>query len=287
VVSVERQFHLLSGERPSLSQGGKSMSKALAVVIWLITLFAVVLFSGRFGWFPESISEYGPAIDAQFNLTLVVVAIAFILSQVALGYYVWRFRGTRTGEAVYTHGNTKLEIMIMLLVTVVFVTIAALGQRVWAQLHFTTAPPDALQIEVTGQQFVWNIRYPGADGKFGRTDPALINDQENPVGVDPKDPASKDDVVSVNRMAIPLNRDIQVILKAKDVTHSFFVPALRFKQDTVPGLAVPIHFKALKTGEYEIACAELCGLGHYKMKGFLMVMSDQEYLAWLKDRATN
>jgi cytochrome c oxidase subunit 2 len=263
------------------------MAKALAVLIWLITLFAIVLFSGRFGWFPESISEYGPAIDAQFMRTLVVVATGFILAQVGLGYYVWRYRGTRKGEVIYTHGNTKLEVLLMVVVSVVFVTIAVLGQRVWAQLHLQAAPANALQIEVTGQQFVWNIRYPGADGKFGRTDPKLINDQENPVGVDPKDPASKDDVVSVNRMAIPVNRPIQVTLRAKDVTHSFFVPALRFKQDTVPGLAIPIHFTASKAGEYEIACAELCGLGHYKMKGYLMVMSDDQYAAWLKERATN
>lgn len=263
------------------------MGRALAVLIWLVTLFAVALFSGRFGWFPESISEYGPAIDAQFMRTLVVVGIAFVLSQVGLGYYVWRYRDTGKGEAVYTHGNTKVEILMMLIVTVVFVTLAVLGQRVWAQMHLQEFPADAVQIEVTGQQFVWNIRYPGPDGKFGRTNPKLINDQENPVGVDPKDAASTDDVVSVNRMAIPVNRPIQVTLRAKDVTHSFFVPALRFKQDTVPGLSIPIHFKALKTGEYEIPCAELCGLGHYKMKGFLMVMSDEQYAAWLKERATN
>ncbi len=263
------------------------MARALAVVIWLITLFAIVLFSGKFGWFPETISEYGPAIDAQFNLTLVVVAIAFVLSQVALGWYVLRFRGSRSGDAVYTHGNTKMEVMIMLLVTVVFVTIAALGQRVWAQLHLQDIPADAIPIEITGQQFVWNIRYPGLDGQFGRTDPKLMNDQENPVGLDPKDPASKDDIVSVNRLAIPVNRTIKLVLRSKDVTHSFFAPALRIKQDTVPGLAIPLHFKAMKTGEYEIACAELCGLGHYKMKGYLMVMEEAQYRAWLKDRAAD
>ncbi len=263
------------------------MARALAVVIWLITLFAVALFSGKFGWFPESISEYGPAIDAQFMRTLVVVGIAFVVSQVVLGWYVLRYRESRTGNVIYTHGNTKMEVMIMLIVTVVFVALAALGQRVWAQLHLSDIPADALQIEVTGQQFVWNIRYPGLDGVFGRTDPKLINDQENPVGVDPKDPASKDDIVSVNRLAIPVNKPINLILRSKDVTHSFFAPVLRIKQDTVPGLSIPMHFKALKTGEYEIACAELCGLGHYKMKGYLMVMEDAQYEAWLKDRATN
>lgn len=263
------------------------MARALAVLLWLITLGWIALFSGRHGWFPETISEHGPAIDAQFMRTLVVVAIAFVASQIALGWYVWRYREDREGDAVYTHGNTKLEVGIMLVVAVVFVALAALGQKVWAQLHLQDAPADAVQIEVTGQQFVWNIRYPGADGKFGRTDPKLINDQENPVGIDTKDPAAKDDVVSVNRMAIPVNKSIKVTLRAKDVTHSFFVPALRFKQDTTPGLVVPVHFKALKTGEYEIACAELCGLGHYKMKGYLMVMEDAQYEAWLKDRATN
>ena len=263
------------------------MAQALAILIWLITLTSVALFSGRMGWFPEQISEYGAAIDAQFMRTLIVAGIAFVSAQVALGFYIWRYRDQGKGKVTYTHGNTKLEILLILIVTVVFVTLAALGQRVWAQLHLQEGPADAMQIEVTGQQFAWNIRYPGADGKFGRTEPKLINDQENPVGLDPKDAASKDDIVSVNRMAIPVNRPIQLILRSKDVTHSFFAPALRFKQDTVPGLAIPIHFTASKTGEYEIACAELCGLGHYKMKGYLMVMSDEEFNAWLKDRATN
>ena len=159
-----------------------------------------------------------------------------------------------------------------------------MGQRVWAQVHLQEAPADAVQIEVTAQQFAWNIRYPGADGKFGRTIPKLINDQDNPVGIDPKDPASADDIVTLNRLAVPLNRTVQLTLRSKDVTHSFFVPVLRIKQDTVPGMAIPFHFKAVKPGEYEIACAELCGLQHYKMKGYLMVLPDEEYAKWLKER---
>jgi cytochrome c oxidase subunit 2 len=261
------------------------MAAALAVLIWLITLVAAYLFSGIPGWFPEQISEHGGAIDQQFLRTLVVVAIAFISAQVTLGYCIWHYRGRGKERATYTHGSTGVEIGLMLLTATVFVILAATGQKVWAQLHLKEAPPDALQIEVTAQQFAWNIRYPGADGKFGNTIPKLIDDQSNPVGLDPKDPASKDDVVSVNRLAIPVNRPIQLILRSKDVTHSFFVPVLRLKQDTVPGMRIPIHFKAMKTGEYEIACAELCGLTHFKMRGFLMVMSDQEFTAWLKERA--
>ncbi len=261
------------------------MGRALAISIWLITLASVALFSGKMGWFPEQISEHGDAIDRQFIRTLVVVAIAFISAQVMLGYYVLRYRDRGQGKVTYTHGSNKVEIGLMLLTTLVFVTVAVLGQKVWAQLHLQQAPADAIQIEVTAQQFAWNIRYPGPDGKFGATNPKLISDQENPVGKDPKDPASKDDVVSLNRLAIPINRPVQILLRSKDVTHSFFVPVLRIKQDTVPGMQIPIHFKAMKAGEFEIACAELCGMQHHKMKGYLMVMSDQEFEAWLKDRA--
>jgi len=262
------------------------MGRALAVLIWLITLSAVVLFSGRYGWFPEQISEHGDAIDRQFVITLVVVGIAFILAQVTLGYYIWRFRDQGQGRVIYTHGSTRLEVAWTLLTGVVFVTLAIMGQSVWAQLHLQDPPSDAMEIEVTGQQFVWNIRYPGADGKFGRTHPKLISDQQNPVGLDRRDPASRDDVVSVNQMAIPVDRPIKVVLRSKDVTHGFWVPVLRVKQDAVPGLAIPIYFKALKTGKYEIACVELCGLAHYRMKGILTVMTDQELKAWLRDRAS-
>ncbi len=261
------------------------MALALAILIWGIVLASILLFSGEMGWFPPQISEHGDAMDAQFSNTLIVVAIGFILSQVALGYYVWRYRDRSGRRAIYTHGNAKFEVVTALVTAVTFVTLAIVGQRVWAELHLRDMPEDAVKVEVTAQQFAWNFRYPGPDGKFGKTVPRLINDQLNPVGVDPRDPASKDDVVTLNRMAIPVNRDIRLTLRSKDVTHSFFVPAMRFKQDTTPGLAVPGHFKAMKTGEYEIACAELCGLQHYKMKGFLMVMSDQEFEAWLKERA--
>src|SRR5687767_12747863 len=173
------------------------MARLLAILLLIITLSSVYLLSGRAGWFPEQISEYGDAIDRQFMRTLIVVGIAFVLAQLLLAYYVLRYRDRGAGQAIYSHGNNKLEITLILLTTVTFVALAGLGQKVWAQLHFQDAPADALQIEVTAQQFAWNIRYPGADGKFGRTNPKLISDQENPVGMDPKDEASKDDVVAL------------------------------------------------------------------------------------------
>ena len=225
------------------------MAISFAVTIWLIVLATIYLFSGQMGWFPPQVSEHGGAIDDQFFYTLIVVGVAFTLAQVILGYYVWRYRSSAHKEVTYTHGNTKVEIVATVVTAVVFVTLAIMGQKVWAQLHLQGIPEGAIKVEVTAQQFAWNIRYPGADGQFGRTIPQLINDQLNPVGVDPKDPASEDDIVTLNRMAIPVNRDIQITLRSKDVTNSFFVPALRFKQDTTPGMAISSHFKALKIGD--------------------------------------
>jgi cytochrome c oxidase subunit 2 len=261
------------------------MGLLLAIAIWIISIVTVALFiSGKWG-FPESISEYGPAIDAQYLRTIIVVGVSFFLAQVALGYAVWRYRARGNERAEYSHGNARVETFFVILTAVVFVTTAVLGQRVWAQLHLNDAPAGAVEIEVTGQQFVWNFRYPGADGKFGANDPKLYNDQENPVGVNPKDPASKDDITSVGLMTIPVNRPVKLILRSKDVTHSFFVPQLRIKQDTVPGMKINLHFTAMKEGKYEIACAELCGLGHHRMRAFLDVKSPADYEKWLKERA--
>src|SRR5262249_55503677 len=158
---------------------------------------------------------------------------------------------------------------------VVFVGLAVDGNRIWASYILTAPPADALSIEVTAQQFAWNIRYAGPDGKFGRTEPRLINDANaNYLGLDPKDPASRDDIMTQNIVVVPVNRPVRIMLRTKDVTHSFFVPVLRVKQDTVPGLMIPIHFTATRTGEYEIPCAELCGMQHYKMRGRLLVMPE-------------
>ena len=139
-------------------------------------------------------------------------------------------------------------------------------------------------MEVTGLQFAWYFRYPGPDGKLARTKPELEDASVgNPVGIDPDDPAGKDDVVT-GTMYLPVDRQAEVVLRAQDVIHSFFIPAMRFKQDAVPGLMIHMHFTPTKIGDYEIACAELCGLGHYKMHGILKVVSQADYDQWLAAR---
>ena len=255
------------------------MGRALAVFLWLMTLASVWMFmSGRW-WFPPSITEHGPAYDRQFILTMIIVGIAFSGAQIGLGYVIWRY-GARRNErerAVYSHGNNRVEMICTALTAVVFIGVGVMGQQVWAQLHFTNAPAGSTQIKVTAQQFQWSFHYPGIDAKFGRTDPTLVNDSAaNYTGLDEASAEAKDDVV-VPILITPVNRPVELIMTARDVTHSIWVPPLRFKQDLVPGLNISVHFTPVKTGKFELACAELCGQQHYKMKSFMLVLPERDY----------
>src|SRR6266851_4233123 len=254
------------------------MGRALAVIIWILTLLSVLLFVSKKWWFPPAISAHAPALDRQFMITIVVVGVAFTLAEIGLGWMVWKYRETGTrGRALYTHGSNRLEIVWTVITAVIFITLAVMGQSVWASLRLHDAPPGSYAVEVVAQQFQWNFHYPGKDGVFGKTDPKLIDDSAlNYVGLDETDPNAKDDSLTT-ALAIPVNRPVELILKSKDVTHSFFVPQLRFKQDLVPGMAIPVHFTVNRPGKYELACAELCGMNHYKMKSYMLALPENEF----------
>jgi cytochrome c oxidase subunit II len=256
------------------------MGKILALVLFILTVISVWLFVGQnTWWFPPNISEHGKAIDDQFMWTLVVVGIAFTSAQVALGYAIWRFGRRGNERAVYSHGSNRLEAIWTLITAVVFIVIAILGQQVWASLHLNAAAADAVRIEVVGQQFQWNFHYPGPDNTFGKTSAEFIDDSAlNYVGLDPNDAAGKDDM-QLTTLVIPSGREVELTLRSKDVIHSLFIPHMRFKQDTVPGMGIKVHFKAKENteGKYEIPCAELCGQLHYNMKSPLLVVSREDY----------
>ena len=254
------------------------MGRVLAVIIWLLTLLSVALFVSKKWWFPPSISEHGPALDRQFLITILVVGISFTAAQIGLGYMVWKYRDTgKSGDrALYTHGSNRLEVLWTVITAVVFIALAVMGQSVWASLRLHDAPPGAYTVEVVAQQFQWNFHYPGKDNVFGRTDPSLIDDSAlNFIGLDDTDPNAKDDSVTA-ALAIPVNRPVELRLRSKDVIHSFWVPPLRFKQDLVPGMEIKVHFTANKVGKYELACAELCGQLHFKMKSYMLVLPEDE-----------
>ena len=171
---------------------------------------------------------------------------------------------------------------------------------IWAsRVNDIPKGPEAVQIRVVAQQFAWNIHYPGSDGVFGKTSIDLVDEVENPIGLDRSDEFAKDDVFTVNQLHIPVNTAINISLSSKDVIHSFTLPELRVKQDAVPGMEIPVWFEATMTTEeflqttdgsaregmgFEIACAQLCGLGHYRMKGFLTIHDDEGYAAWHEEQ---
>jgi cytochrome c oxidase subunit 2 len=262
------------------------MPLMLAVFFWLVAIVTVLIFVAKVWWLPDLASVHGGAIDDQLVLTLVISGIVFLLAQIILGYFIWRYRARGSERATYWHENPKLEATWTIATLILFVGLGIQGNRVWASYFAGDIPSDAITVEVTAQQFAWNIRYPGPDGRFGRTDPKLVNDSlGNYLGLDANDAAGQDDIVAQNLMAVPINRPVRVVLRTKDVTHSFFVPRFRVKQDAVPGMAIPVHFTATKPGEYEVACAELCGMQHYKMRARLQVLEDAEFQSWLKSRA--
>lgn len=267
------------------------MGLLLAIVVWGITLAMSIPFVTQTWWMPEPITALGREIDGAFMFTLIFTGVIFLLAQAALGYAVWRFGRQSDEPASDSHGNTRLEILWTFAAAAIFVGLALYGYTVWAETRFIdhksmVQTEDRLVVEVTGQQFVWNMRYTGEDNEFGPTDISLIDDAAgNPVGVDRSGPGGADDIM-VPEMRVPVNKDVEVVLKSKDVLHNFFVPELRIKLDTVPGLVGKLAFKAEKEGKYEIVCSELCGLGHYKMRSFLHVVSQEEYDAWIAEQAS-
>jgi cytochrome c oxidase subunit 2 len=257
------------------------MGRVLAVIIWIITLLSVLLFVSGKWWFPTAISEHAPALDRQFMITILVVGIAFTAAQVGLGWMVWKYRatGNAADRATYSHGSNRLEVIWTVITAVVFIALGVMGQSVWASLRLHDAPAGSYSVEVVAQQFQWNFHYAGKDGKFGRTDPKLIDDSAlNFVGLDSADAAAADDAVT-STLAIPVNRPVELRLRSKDVIHNFWVPQLRFKQDLVPGMEIKVHFTANKVGKYELACAELCGQLHFKMKSYMLVLPEEEIQA--------
>jgi cytochrome c oxidase subunit 2 len=268
-----------SGQR-----GSSAVAASLAIFLVLFVGITLYYFLAKVWWYPPAINDFGREIDAQFTRTFIITGVVFVASQVGLAWVVWRYRANG-GRAQYFEGNNTFEAVWTTATIVLFVGLGIFGRTAWAQLHFEAIPADAMKIEVTGKQFNWFFRYPGVDGKFGRTEPKLV-DEANPVGLDSKDPASADDVVTAT-LGVPTGREIELIERSLDVTHGFFVRELRLKQDALPGMLIHVHFHADVPGDYEIACTQLCGSGHHRMRATLKVMPPAEFEKWLANEKAN
>ncbi len=244
---------------------------------------AIVAFSFfyfiRIEWLPPLASDR-EGLDRLYFAILVATGIALVVVKLFYAFFVWYFSDLRRARASYWHHSVSLEITWTVVTTVILTGFIIVGMRLWSNVY-SAPPPDALLVEVTGEQFMWNTRYAGKDGIFGRTDPKLVT-TDNHLGLDKNDPASKDDITLLNQMFLPLDRPVRIRLRSKDVLHSFFLPNFRVKQDAVPGMNIEFWFVPKKLGEYEIACSELCGLGHYRMRGILNVVSPGDFEKWLE-----
>ena len=239
-------------------------------------------------WMPELASRHGAGIDAMLHYLLVTVGGLFCTGYLVLGYLIWR--GSRRTAIGPRFASRKTERFLSRALGLAMAAIAeggvlAIGMPVWQEYFASAVPPDAVTIDITAQQFAWNVRYPGPDGRFGKTDPQLVDDTTNPLGLVRDDPAGKDDIVTLNDIAVPVNRPVRIQLRSKDVIHSFFLPNFRVKQDAVPGMTPEVVFVPTRTGEFELACAELCGLAHYRMRGFFHVLSAPQFDDWLRVQA--
>jgi cytochrome c oxidase subunit II len=266
--------------RNSPHKGSATPATLLAALLLALVIATAWIFIARFYAAPAPITSDGVLVDRQYRLTLYVTGAIFILAQLGLAFAAFRFRD-HGQRARFSHGNVAAEATWISVTLVLFIGLGIFGRKAWADVRFTSAPTGVLQVEVTENQFVFNFRYPGPDGKFGRLDPALVDAPDgNPLGLDPHDPAARDDVV-VPTLTIPVDRPVELLLRSQDVIHNFFVRELRLQQDAVPGMVIPVHFTPERIGHYEIVCTQLCGLGHYKMRSFLDVVSAADYNRYL------
>lgn len=239
-------------------------------------------------WFPENISTFGHELDTLFAIIYWVSVAIFFLTFGILGYFLVKYRYRREARGYNYHGNNIVEITWTILPTILFAGIGLYSDDIWERTKYSSRVPSAdVEVLVMGKQYGWQFLYPGADGKFGRnafTDRnncrKLIS-STNPFGIDSTDLASMDDFTTENQFKVPVNANIVFRGSSQDVLHSFFLPHARVKQDVVPGTWMNIWCNLFKTGKYELACAELCGGGHYSMRAEYEVLSKSAYDEWV------
>ncbi|HUQ49427.1 MAG TPA: cytochrome c oxidase subunit II [Terriglobales bacterium] len=261
------------------------MALALLVLLSLIVVLSAYFFSQS--WGTSFASIYAASVDRRLSVNLWILGAVFIVTQIVLGWFLWRYR-KQTVTANSTHSklvrsSVALEALWFTLAALLFLGMNLFAARTWAAHGFigASAKADPVRIEVTGEQFRWYFRYPGKDEKFGGTKPELQDASiGNPLGIDPNDKSGEDDRIS-SVLILPQGKDVEITLRAHDVIHGFFIPALRLKQDAVPGMSTVIHFAADNPGDYELVCAELCGLGHHQMNAKVKVLPQEAFARWL------
>ncbi len=247
---------------------------------------------------PDVASEHGPRLDHATELVHWLMLALFVIWGAFFIYLIVRFRKGRNPKASYkgiqSHISSYGEVGVA-----IFEIVLLAGFSIPLYTERVDDVPDdtsgATVVRVVGEQFAWNVHYPGPDGEFGRTAVELVDLESNPLGLDRDDPAAKDDVTTINQLHLPVDKPAVIQLSSKDVIHSFFIMAMRIKQDAIPGMQFPVWFvPTVTTAEmrekygdddfnYEIGCSQLCGLGHYRMRGFATIHTQESYDAWMAE----
>ncbi len=266
------------------------MGRLFAAVIAVITIVSAAIFIARIWWLPPDISVLGVGIDQQMTETMITSGVLFVASQLVLALFAWQYGDAGDARPIKTFpgGATPMVVIAATLVGAEILVLTLVGTKVWGGIFLSPPDPSALHIDVQAEQFAYYFRYPGPDGKFGVVHPELIDEGNgNFFGLDPaNDTTARDDIVSAS-LGVPVNKPILLTLHSKDVGHAFYVPELRIQQDFVPGLVIPLHFTATQVVKKEIVCTQLCGLGHYNMRAYLEVMSQEQFDQWMRDQAAH
>ncbi len=236
---------------------------------------------------PELASSSGKAVDDLMVYVHWLMLVLFVGWIIYFGYVLWRFSAARNPKADHEGSKSPVPKYTELAVVIVeAVLLLGIAVPLWAKnVQQFPRPEDATVIQIVAQQFAWNARYPGLDGKFGAQQMKLVSN-DNPFGVDSADPAAKDDVVVLNEIHVAVNKPVLIYLNSKDVIHSLKLVAMRITQDAIPGLRIPCTFTPTKIGRYQIECAQLCGNGHASMAGgFLIVESQADFDQWIKSKS--
>jgi cytochrome c oxidase subunit 2 len=257
----------------------------MAICFALVAIVAgSVLFHFVSPWRSTPIASNWHEMDDTLAITFIVTAIFFVGVNLLVAYMVYRFRHRAGRRAGYQPENARLERWLIVATSLAIIGLLAPGLFVYAK--YVKAPDEALQLEVLGQQWQWRYRFPGASGKLGRSDTGLVSGT-NPFGLDPRDPIARDNVlINNNEVHLPLGRPVKVILRSHDVLHDFYVPQFRARMNMVPGMITSFWFTPTRAGRYEVLCAQLCGVGHFNMRGIVVVEEAAQFQAWLAQQPT-
>jgi cytochrome c oxidase subunit II len=256
---------------------------AVALILLLVAIGSV-MFHILSPWWWTPIATNWSYIDHTINITFWITGFVFVAVIAFMAYCVFRFHHKEGRRAAYNPENKKLEWWLSVGTGIGVAAMLAPGLFVWHQ--FVTVPADATDIEVMGQQWQWSFRLPGKDGRLGTTDVRNIS-PDNPMGLNRNDPNGQDDLVIDNGdLHLPVGKPVKVLLRSIDVLHDFYVPEFRAKMDMVPGMVTYFWIKPIRTGTFDVLCAELCGAAHYQMRAKVIVEEEKEYHAWLDQQKT-